>query len=62
MAPIIHFIPDIHAFSHSHIKALIMKINEDVIERALNALIWVLKPYLDESIIDQRQLLELAES
>jgi hypothetical protein len=39
-----------------------MYINEDVIERALNAMSWVLDPYLDESILDKLHLLELAES
>jgi len=39
-----------------------MYINEDIIERALNAMSWVLEPYLDESILDKPHLLELAES
>jgi len=30
-----------------------MCINEDIIERALNAMLWVLEPYLDESILDK---------
>ena len=29
-----------------------MEIGEDVIKRALNAMLWVLEPYLEESILD----------
>jgi len=39
-----------------------MCINEDIIERALNAMLWVLEPYLEESILDHPHLLELAQS
>ena len=39
-----------------------MYINENVIERTFKAMIWVLGPCLDESILDHPHLLELAES
>lgn len=62
MAPEIPSVVNIHALTHSHIKSLVMEISEDVIERTLNTMLWVLEPYLEESILDQPHLLELAES
>ena len=39
-----------------------MEIPISIIERNLNAIQWVLGPYLDESILDKPPLMELAES